>query len=61
MLLRCLSSRGLPEDQFDVIAAEAAGLPSTDRSARACQVHATSMRHRDWLRLEVERTRMRQV
>jgi len=61
LLLRCLSSPGLPEDQFEVIAAEAAGLSSADRSARACQVRATSMRHRDWLRLEVERTRMRQV
>jgi amidase len=61
MLLRCLSSPGLPEEQFEGITAEAEGLSGTDRSARACSLRATAMRHRDWLRLEVERTRMRQI
>lgn len=61
LLLRSLSSPGLSDEQFEGIAVEAAELVDAERDARALSLRATAMRHRDWLRLEGERTRMRQV
>jgi len=57
--LSSIMGSGLPEDVFEAMRREADALPPDDDSERAISLRATVLTHRDWIRADHARERLR--